>query len=43
MKTVRMEIVVQCPNVTPVGRIDVKRVDATIEADNRLRTMPRSC
>lgn len=29
MKTVRMKIDVQSPNVTPIGRIDVKRVDAT--------------
>ena len=33
MKTVRMKIDVQSPNVTPIGRIDVKRVDATTEAD----------
>lgn len=33
MKTVRMKIDVQGPNVTPIGRIDVKRVDATTEAD----------
>lgn len=29
----RMQIDVQGPNVTPIGRIDVKRVDATTEAD----------
>ena len=28
-----MQIDVQGPNVTPIGRIDVKRVDATTEAD----------
>lgn len=33
MKTVRMEIDVQGPNAKPIGRIDVKRVDATTEAD----------
>lgn len=32
MKTVRMKVDVQGPNVTPIGRIDVKRVDATTEA-----------
>lgn len=33
MKTVRMKIDVQNPSAKPVGRIDVKRVDATTEAD----------
>jgi len=33
MKTVRMKIDVQSPNAKPIGRIDVKRVDATTEAD----------
>lgn len=33
MKTVRMKIDVQSPNAMPIGRIDVKRVDATTEAD----------
>lgn len=33
MKIVRMKIDVQGPNATPIGRIDVKRVDATTEAD----------
>lgn len=33
MKTVRMKIDVQSPNVTPIGRINVMRVDATSEAD----------
>ena len=28
-----MQIDVQGPNVTPIGHIDVKRVDATTEAD----------
>ena len=33
MKTVRMKIDVQSQNARPTGRIDVKRVDATTEAD----------
>jgi putative transcriptional regulator len=33
MKTVRMKIDVQSPNAKPIGRIDVKRVDATMESD----------
>jgi putative transcriptional regulator len=33
MKTVRMKIDVQSQSAKPVGRIDVKRVDATTEAD----------
>lgn len=33
MKTVRMKIDVQSPGAKPVGRLDVKRVDATTEAD----------
>jgi putative transcriptional regulator len=33
MKTTRMTIDVQSPKAKPVGRIDVKRVDATTEAD----------
>jgi putative transcriptional regulator len=33
MKTVRTKIDVQSPNAKPIGRIDVKRVDATTEAD----------
>jgi putative transcriptional regulator len=33
MKTVRMKIDVQSPNAKPSGHIDVKRVDATTEAD----------
>ena len=33
MKTVRMKIDVQSPNAKPIGRIDVKRVDETTEAD----------
>ena len=33
MKTVRMKIDVQSPNAKPIGRIDVKRVDATTVAD----------
>lgn len=33
MKTVQMMIDVQNPDSKPVGRIDVKRVDATTEAD----------
>lgn len=33
MKTVRMKIDVQSPNAKPTGRIDVKRVDETTEAD----------
>jgi putative transcriptional regulator len=33
MKTVRMKIDVKTPHAKPVGRIDVKRVDATTEAD----------
>jgi putative transcriptional regulator len=33
MKTVRMKIDVQSPNAKPIGRIDVKRVEATTEAD----------
>lgn len=33
MKTVRMKIDVQSPGSMPIGKIDVKRVDATTEAD----------
>jgi putative transcriptional regulator len=33
MKTVRMKIDVQKPDAKPVGRMDVKRVDATTESD----------
>jgi hypothetical protein len=33
MKTVRMKIDVQSSNAKPIGRIDVKRVDASTEAD----------
>ena len=33
MKTVRMKLDVQSPNAKPIGRIDVRRVDATTEAD----------
>ncbi len=33
MKTIRTKIDVQGPNVSPIGHIDVKRVDATTEAD----------
>ena len=33
MKTVRMKIDLQSQNARPTGRIDVKRVDATTEAD----------
>ena len=33
MKTVRMKIDVQSPNSKTIGRIDVKRVDVTTEAD----------
>ena len=33
MKTVRMKIDVQNPHAKPVGRIDVKRVDTTMESD----------
>lgn len=33
MKTVRMKIDVQSPSAKPVGRIDVRCVDATPEAD----------
>ena len=33
MKIVRMKIDVQSPNARPTGRIDVKHVDATTEAD----------
>jgi len=33
MKTVRMKVDLQSLNADPVGRVDVKRVDATTEAD----------
>ena len=33
MKTVRMKVDLQSLNAKPVGRVDVKRVDATTEAD----------
>ena len=33
MKTVPMKIDIQSPNAKLIGRIDVKRVDATTEAD----------
>jgi putative transcriptional regulator len=33
MKTVRMKVDLQSFNARPVGRVDVKRVDATTEAD----------
>lgn len=33
MKTVQMKFDVQSPNVTPTGRIDVKRIDATTAAE----------
>jgi putative transcriptional regulator len=33
MKTVRKTIALQSPKTKPVGRIDVRRVDATSEAD----------
>jgi putative transcriptional regulator len=33
MKTIRIKIDVQTPQPKPVGRIDVKRVDATMESD----------
>ena len=33
MKTIRMTIDVQNPKAKPVGRIDVKHLDATTEAD----------
>jgi putative transcriptional regulator len=33
MKTVRMKVDLQSFNAKPVGRVDVKRVDATTEAD----------
>jgi putative transcriptional regulator len=33
MKTIRIKIDVQTPQSKPFGRIDVKRVDATMESD----------
>ena len=33
MKTVRMKVDLQSLNAKPVGRVDVKRVDATTEPD----------